>query len=108
VGGVPRLPPSRAQRPIRAEAACTSAVASGAGRIITVMSAAWLELAGLASCVAGLGIFLRAAPDLPRRPRLPGLPGCQCRRHREQVRLLLTDRQCGRSDYTASWVCPGE
>jgi hypothetical protein len=72
------------------------------------MSAAWLELAGLASCVAGLGIFLGAAPDLPRRPRLPGLPGGQCRRHRAPVRLLLTDQQCGRSDYAASWVRPGE
>jgi hypothetical protein len=79
------------------------------------MSAAWLELAGLASCVAGLGIFLRAAPDLPLRPRLPGLPGCQCRRHRAPVRLLLTDEHvaglwtvCGRSDYTASWVRPSE
>jgi hypothetical protein len=76
------------------------------------MSAAWLELAGLASCVAGLGIFLRAAPDLPPRA---GLPGCQCRRHRVPVRLLLTDQHvadlctvCGRSDYTASWVRPGE
>jgi hypothetical protein len=79
------------------------------------MSAAWLKLAGLASCAAGLGIFLRAAPDLPRQPRLPGLPGRQCCRHRPPVRLPLTDQHvaglctvCGRSDYTASWVRPGE
>jgi hypothetical protein len=79
------------------------------------MSAARLELAGLASCVAGLGIFLRAAPDLPLRPRLPGLPrlpvpslpgaGAAAAYGPARGRPLHV---CGRSDYTASWVRPGQ
>ena len=73
----------------RAEAACTSAAASRAGRIITVMSAAWLELAGLASCVAG------QASSWARRPICRGGPVCPAFPAFPAASAVATGRRCG-------------